>query len=770
MERRWDEGRSHVTAADFPQVPIIGRRNDAVPTSGDVYLYRDPHTPDTEAYQPLFFADCEGFEGGAKIPAASKARKEFSGRKPGHGIKDNDDPDQFAESKGKLQWVLKYLGDGVRRQVQVDAEDVDITREQAVEKLFPRLMYNFSDIVVQVVPGQRIKTMEVKLNKVLDWAQASETAATNKLVLPKLLIVINQAAHDSPWDPAKAKEFVFEQHKDLLVQKGSKMQKCARRFRRLGVRIETIEDLLCCYYREVEVLYIPNAERGNNLPQLSKQLKLLYDLLQEGSKLSQEIKSKRHRLLSSADQARFFKLAFEHYARTPDLPFDFLEYLLKLHPLPNNLTNNLALFIDQVRTAATDGSHGVPKDLLATTTPVIASAVALDAARSYALMPGRLQEIYIGHSRVITGQNGELKAIASKGSYSNQVAAAFDEACSSFLRCEFRDVDGVRCVQTQKAHDATPLHRSRQGFVIGYGPFESAYAEELLRDVEEYMLSELANLEALVCAPSVRSTESLANAQLDLQLALNAHEERISRLFEQLPHLELISFYACFWCFTGIPIDRLPCDHVICADCANDFNHTGAPDALQHVEITGCILHDAESDASNFGMPYSIYIKPALAGPRILALDGGGVRGVIELKILQAIERRLGGHIPIQRFFDLIGGTSTGGLLAIGMVVKNWPLEELFSRFDQLCQAAFQRHSKHSIMQLFKAFISKGGKYSAEQFEESLQKMLGSLADEELMSTLVSVSIVFENATEPRLLGIEQTTYTQTKIVCNINC
>jgi Patatin-like phospholipase len=57
--------------------------------------------------------------------------------------------------------------------------------------------------------------------------------------------------------------------------------------------------------------------------------------------------------------------------------------------------------------------------------------------------------------------------------------------------------------------------------------------------------------------------------------------------------------------------------------------------------------------------------------PRILALDGGGVRGLSSLLILQKLMSeilRLKGDreppLPCQ-YFDLICGTSTGGLIAI---------------------------------------------------------------------------------------------------------
>jgi patatin-like phospholipase/acyl hydrolase len=38
-------------------------------------------------------------------------------------------------------------------------------------------------------------------------------------------------------------------------------------------------------------------------------------------------------------------------------------------------------------------------------------------------------------------------------------------------------------------------------------------------------------------------------------------------------------------------------------------------------------------------------------------VSSGGVRGIIELEVLKAIETELGGRLPIQAFFDLIVGT-----------------------------------------------------------------------------------------------------------------
>ena len=50
---------------------------------------------------------------------------------------------------------------------------------------------------------------------------------------------------------------------------------------------------------------------------------------------------------------------------------------------------------------------------------------------------------------------------------------------------------------------------------------------------------------------------------------------------------------------------------------------------------------------------------------RILALDGGGIKGAFTASVLATLEKSLG--LPIVDHFDMVAGTSTGGILAIGL-------------------------------------------------------------------------------------------------------
>ncbi len=84
-------------------------------------------------------------------------------------------------------------------------------------------------------------------------------------------------------------------------------------------------------------------------------------------------------------------------------------------------------------------------------------------------------------------------------------------------------------------------------------------------------------------------------------------------------------------------------------------------------------------------------------GPkRILALDGGGVRGIISLAFLERIEALLaaragqnGSPFRLGDYFDLIGGTSTGSLIATGLAL-GFSVGELIAMYLTLARQGFR--------------------------------------------------------------------------------
>ena len=74
---------------------------------------------------------------------------------------------------------------------------------------------------------------------------------------------------------------------------------------------------------------------------------------------------------------------------------------------------------------------------------------------------------------------------------------------------------------------------------------------------------------------------------------------------------------------------------------------------------------------------------PARDGFRILALSGGGYLGLYTATVLAALEERSG--VPLGQRFDLIAGTSVGGILAVGVVA---PMRRRLRRAESAARLA----------------------------------------------------------------------------------
>jgi len=93
--------------------------------------------------------------------------------------------------------------------------------------------------------------------------------------------------------------------------------------------------------------------------------------------------------------------------------------------------------------------------------------------------------------------------------------------------------------------------------------------------------------------------------------------------------------------------------------------------------------------------PSSLQERLAEPGPkRLLALDGGGIRGLISLGYLACIEAELrrrydAPDLVLSDYFDLIGGTSTGAIIASALAL-GWPVEKIHNMYLTLGRDAFR--------------------------------------------------------------------------------
>ncbi|KAG7289880.1 hypothetical protein NEMBOFW57_006257 [Staphylotrichum longicolle] len=71
---------------------------------------------------------------------------------------------------------------------------------------------------------------------------------------------------------------------------------------------------------------------------------------------------------------------------------------------------------------------------------------------------------------------------------------------------------------------------------------------------------------------------------------------------------------------------------------------------------------------------------------RLLALDGGGIRGLSSLMILRRLMAAVDPDAPPKPcdYFDMIGGTSTGGLIAIMLGRLQMTIDECINAYTSL--------------------------------------------------------------------------------------
>ena len=101
----------------------------------------------------------------------------------------------------------------------------------------------------------------------------------------------------------------------------------------------------------------------------------------------------------------------------------------------------------------------------------------------------------------------------------------------------------------------------------------------------------------------------------------------------------------------------------MCVGCIRDFDHSKTGDKYPGMVLhQHCILCGDHGFDGNW--PLKLRVNPRLSGLRVLSLDGGGVRGIVELVVLKRIEDAIGLSLPIGDFFDYIAGTSAGKLFS----------------------------------------------------------------------------------------------------------
>ncbi|EXK77612.1 hypothetical protein FOQG_17687 [Fusarium oxysporum f. sp. raphani 54005] len=683
------------------RVPVQGAAEDGFEsTSSDVHLFADPHTSSTEV--PRLFVDCEGFSGtdtpvsrqlildARKSPVSQTMRDGTLRHTPVPARQAVDPVLEHASSASNridLKWgrILAPIDTprvyGRKVLGQVDPK----SRSTVVKTLYPRLLYAFSDVVCFVTNNSRAS--QDILEQMFRWAKDGHEKTLNQRVRPGLIIILNKMPADSH-DVLSSVKKATRQLLDSF-QKSTRFQELQRKWKARGRAIRTAEELILCYYESFRVISIPQHTPSSPtvVKSTSDQVKALY---YEIVAMSEEIRGKRQSLNLDLDVSSlnaYLLRSASALARDFHNSLDFRELSDGDSALPRRFSEHLAQLMSRMaklRHFDTSQAVGGETELVLQMTPYIAACIIAQ----------------------IDQANDEEQVQKPKEALVDEARRGLEQFRNQSWRCEAKDSSGQRrCKNYLEGHDKghqfdARAYDSRLSDVsdenLEVGLYQSSYDPDCFIDQLWEELSSIRN--------RAQATEKLASAATACGVT------------------GVTTQRTCLSCLSNTPTNMLPCipqQHGVCEDCIKRYNPITGEESL--IRMSSCPLGCSLTNA-----PWTIRVKPQTAGARILALDGGGIRGIVEIVILAEIEEAVGLGIRIQELFDLVIGTSTGGLVALGVFERNWTLSEAENHFRELSREAFSIRKALAVPILSKiAEPFCDFKYKSSGINKALQRGFG---------------------------------------------
>ncbi|CAK3752481.1 hypothetical protein DOTSEDRAFT_168601 [Lecanosticta acicola] len=669
----------------FPS-PIVGSVvNDTLPTSGDVHLYADPATHAEQL--PILYADCEGFEGGERVPLGARSR---------HRRQASDQDGRDLSTPGHVH----------SRPIEWANSEEARQREYAVTRLYPRLLYTFSDCVVFVLRNPKTFQSAV-LTKLLDWGASSLEKSINQPALPHCIVALNGSdpgVEDKEWDVNFATQSLLTSVKGALdhVEGVPRFRELADYWRGLGKHIYSVEDLILRYYSSFKVIRIPSKPRYTTI---NNQIAKLQGIIR--ANCEESFRSKRRaRMLTTADELNvYLQSGFDHFTTHLDVPYNFMQISLLRNPIPNDFGGHILQLCTTISSQQPNHQHGRISWIFEKLSVMLASCVLLDCAR---FRKGRVDELFSNYEKF------------------------FDWAMGEYLEmhypCSYISADGTRQCMVVKARHQSKGHQDENG-IIAAGDYQAAFDSTFLPQWKSQLRSAIGSIQRDFQYELEQASQTAeVHAIPEERIALDLHGEHLNQFFEAVgPASSICSHATCFCCLMDVPEHPLPCGHVLCTACIKAFGKQ----VKSTIVVPCCPLH---FESTRWARPAVIKLKPSGAGVRILSLDGGGIRGIVQLEVLRAIEQTLASHLPVQSFFDLIVGTGTGGLVGLALTMNDRSIESCIDMFSAICEHAFTPRLKgvpliNQIAQMF----GTGPKYKTKPLYAALKEAFSE--DDDLFGT-----------------------------------
>ncbi|KAI7722911.1 hypothetical protein KC353_g95 [Hortaea werneckii] len=610
----------------FPS-PVVGSAADEnVRSAGGVNIYKDPATSRDD--RPILLVDCEGFEGGEKASLDSRLN-----------MRDHAKSSRWSATSARgrpIQWATT---EGTRQ------------REFIVAKLYPRLLYTFSDCVVFVTRNPKTFQSAV-LTRLIDWGVAAMERSINQPNLPHCIVVLNcsdPSLSAEEWDVDQCTRALLSTVCGAInfVEGVPRCRALADHWEKLGRRISSTEDLILCYYTSFKVIRLPVGSQFNRIEQ---QTTKLGETIKRCCLHSSRVKDRMRMQTDVAELERYMQNGFDHFTTHVDLPFDFVQASLMHNPIPSDFGDHI-IQVCQAEQRLHSNSPDELAEGLRQLTSFIASCVLLDCARH---------------------RKGRLERLSAP--YELYFERAMLEFLKQYVPCGYTNREEFRkCCLVEDRH-RTKGHQDKHG-IISYGEFEPLFGCDFT--VKWKMQLKESLRQSQIDFGYRREATNLAIS--DEQIAWDLHWIAAELFFTT--RADLRSHFTCLHCLIQPPQHVLPCGHALCGSC---FEASGRREGCW-VSVDRCRLHQPALELDSL---MRVRTKPPGEGVCVLSLDGGGVRGIVQLETLRALERALGGHVPVHKFFDLIVGAGTGGLIAALLAKGGRSIDQCLDTFTAVYDVA----------------------------------------------------------------------------------
>lgn len=633
------------------------------PTTCGVHLYRDegitmgsnatqnsaltsnrPQRPDK---YPILFADCEGFNAGEAMTNAERLETDEL-ELPPRG-RESRDPRSRSPSRRR----------DMAQQLPVTANCYNSRGKDGIDLFYARFLYAVSDVIIFVTKDDT--KIQMELTRVLEWASKAVHKSVNHPSRKTLIIVRNMANFHDPefYDNEKLKDLYLSGHPNLWEDSeilGEFVKDYNRKPDRPFIyRITNNERLYKALFNKIVCCYIPNKKSIKGRPQeLFRQYRSLRDTIEASVREGLTLRAESVMQYNVPALTHILNRAFEHFT-TSEQPFDFYLAARKDNPNPQSMTEHVANFLrhafesqSSLGASAAEGTavEGTAAERRAAERRAV--DVMVKDVISVALLTYTYREFSEGlGARPEEIFERELEKICSR---------AIELYISQYEMCAFRFPDGQACTsRPAKLHTEHTAGKGQfePGLFVHQRQWRSGEKRDWIGEIRQRFVESYEAIFINKDDDDNNGTHHGGAATTTPAKRLTSRRECGHSTYSPM-WKNIKSNKTCLSCLQAVPDHVLTCGHSYCPRCVQELGEVSQSSECAWTmkcrlcwEVKGSNLH-------------IVQLRPRCAGVRVLTLDGGGIRGIVELVLLNALQRSVGLNLLPKDMFDLIVGTSTG--------------------------------------------------------------------------------------------------------------